>query len=78
MTLIIEPGKFYLKIKDDYVVDAVSYNPHLKHYNLFETNKLPTDIMNGCYQIQNNQLVLNQNKYEIFLQESDALEKEVI
>lgn len=76
--MTIEKRKCYLQIKNGYVTDAVEYNPNIEGYNLFETNKLPSDIMNGCYQIQNDKLVLDQVKYELFLKELEELEKEVM
>ena len=72
----IEKGKYYLQIQNGYVTDAVSYNPNIKGYNLFETNNLPADIMNQCYQIINGKLVLDEAKYQIFLEEQAAAEVE--
>lgn len=73
----IEKGKYYLQVKDGYVTDAVSYNPNIKGYNLFETPKLPSDIMNQCYKIVGGKLVLDQDKHVKFLEEVAAAEKEL-
>jgi hypothetical protein len=71
----IEKGKYYLKIKDGYITDAVSYNPEIIGYKLFKITQLPNDILNQCYQIMNGSLILDQMKYQKYLTE---LEKEVI
>ena len=74
--MIIEPGKFYLQVKEGYVTDAVSYNPNIEGYNLFETDKLPDDIMNQCYQIIDGGLVLDEEKHKVFLEELDNVVQE--
>lgn len=70
MDLIIEPGKFYLKIEEGYVVDAVEYNPDLPNYQLFEAPTIPSNILNRCYQLIDGELVLDEAKHEVFLEES--------
>jgi hypothetical protein len=69
MEIIIEPGKFYLQTKEGYVTDAVSYNPNLPDYILYEANSLPDDILNRCYQRVGNTLVRDEHKYELLLEE---------
>ena len=63
----IEQGKYYLQVQNGYVTDAVSYNPKMMGYNLFETSALPVDIMNGCYKISKNKLVLDDFKYREYI-----------
>lgn len=69
----IEQGKYYLQVQNGYVTDAVSYNPKIAGYKLFETYKLPVDIMNQCYQIIKGQLVLDQVKYQEYLVELEEV-----
>jgi hypothetical protein len=65
--MIIEQGKFYLKVVDGYIQDAVSYDPKLNNYILFEIDNLPKDIMNQCYKVVKDKLVLDETKYSEFL-----------
>lgn len=74
--MIIEQGKFYLQVKEGFVTDAVSYNPNIEGYNLFETPKLPDDILNQCYKIVNGQLVLDEAKHKIFLEKVEKAQLE--
>jgi hypothetical protein len=74
--MIIEKGKFYLQETNGYITDVVEYNPNIEGYNLFEIDKLPQDIMNGCYRIENNKLVLDKIKYAEFVAEQERLLKE--
>jgi len=76
MDLIIESGKFYLKIEDGYVVDAVEYNPERNDYQLFESETIPEDILNRCYQLIDGALVLDQDKYQKFLEDSAKAQME--
>jgi hypothetical protein len=75
--MIIEKGKFYLQVKNGYITDAVEYNPNIEGYNLFEIDKLPPDIINRCYRIENNKLVLDEIKYAEFVAEQERLLKEL-
>jgi hypothetical protein len=70
MELIIEPGKFYLKTEDGYVVDAVEYNPEREDYQLFESETIPQDILNRCYQLVDGALILDEDKHQQFLEDS--------
>ena len=70
MEIIIEPGKFYLKTEEGYVIDAVEYNPNRPDYILFEADGLPSDILNRCYKREGNKLVRDEVKYAAFLEEN--------
>ena len=63
----IEPGKFYIQVVEGYVHDAVSYNPELPNYVLYEAETLPADILNRCYELVDGQLVRDEEKYADFL-----------
>jgi hypothetical protein len=70
MEIIIELGKFYLKVAEGYVVDAVEYNPNRTDYLLYEADSIPQDIMNRCYQRVGDTLVRDEVKYAAFLEEN--------
>jgi hypothetical protein len=70
MEIIIEAGKFYLKVAEGYVVDAVEYNPNRTDYLLYEADSIPSDIMNRCYQRVGDTLVRDEAKYAAFLEEN--------
>ena len=70
MEIIIEPGKFYLKTENNYVIDAVEYNPNRSDYLLYEADSIPSDILNRCYQRVGDTLVLDEAKYAAFLEEN--------
>jgi hypothetical protein len=70
MELIIEPGKFYLKTEDGYVVDAVEYNPEREDYQLFESETIPQDILNRYYQLVDGALILDEDKHQKFVEDS--------
>jgi hypothetical protein len=68
--MIIEAGKFYLKVAEGYVVDAVEYNPNRTDYLLYEADNIPSDIMNRCYQRVGDTLVRDEAKYAAFVEEN--------
>ena len=70
MEIIIEAGKFYLKVAEGYVVDAVEYNPNRPDYLLYEADSIPQDILNRCYQRVGDTLVRDETKYAAFLEEN--------
>jgi hypothetical protein len=70
MEIIIEAGKFYLKVAEGYVVDAVEYNPNRFDYVLYEAASIPSDILNRCYQRNGNKLTRDEVKYAAFLEET--------
>jgi hypothetical protein len=76
MKIIIESGKFYLKIQEDFIVDAISFNPQRPDYILFETNNLPEDILIGCYKLVGNQIVLDEEKHKLFIEKQEAFAKQ--
>ncbi len=67
----IEAGKFYLKVSNGYVVDAVEYNPNRTDYVLFKADSIPSDILNGCYKLQSDKLIKDEYKYELYLEETN-------
>jgi hypothetical protein len=74
--MIIEPGKFYLQVVEGYVHDAVSYNPELPNYVLYEAEALPADILNRCYELVDGELVRDEEKYADFLIEVEKAREE--
>jgi len=70
MEFNIEAGKFYLKVAEGYVVDAVEYNPNRPDYVLHEAASIPSDILNRCYQRVGNTLTRDEAKYATFLEEN--------
>ena len=70
MEIIIEAGKFYLKVENSYVIDAVEYNPNRSDYVLYEAASIPSDILNRCYQRVGTTLVRDEVKYAAFLEEN--------
>jgi hypothetical protein len=68
--MIIEAGKFYLKVAEGYVVDAVEYNPNRPDYLLYEADSIPQNIMNRCYQRVGDTLVRDEVKYAAFVEEN--------
>jgi hypothetical protein len=71
MKIIIEAGKFYLKVAEGYVVDAVEYNPNRPDYVLYEAASIPSDILNRCYKLVSGKLVRDEVKYAAFLEENN-------
>jgi hypothetical protein len=79
MNITIESGKFYLKLEDGsipYVIDAVRYNPEREDYILFEANELPVDILNRCYILRKEGLILDEEKHKLFIEEQEAFAKQ--
>jgi hypothetical protein len=72
----IEPGKFYIQVVEGYVHDAVSYNPELPNYVLYEAEALPADILNRCYELVEGELVLDEAKHAEFLVEAEKAREE--
>ena len=70
MEFKIEAGKFYLKVENNYVIDAVEYNPNRPDYVLYEAASIPSDILNRCYQRVGNTLTRDEVKYAAFLEET--------
>ena len=73
--MIIEKGKYYIQIKNGYIIDAVEYNPNIPDYHLFQSSEIPFDIMNQCYQLIDGKLVLDETKHSLFLKE---IEKQIL
>lgn len=76
--MIIEKGKYYIQIKNGYVTDAVQFDPKLSDYNLYETPSIPKDILNQCYQLVDGELVLDEDKHKIFLEEIEKARLESV
>jgi hypothetical protein len=66
----IEKGKFYLKLENGFVVDAIEYNPGREDFQLYEAPTIPSDILNHCYKIEGGNLVLDGDKYSEFLEKT--------
>jgi hypothetical protein len=77
--MIIEKGKFYLRVENSYVIDAVEYNPERSDFQLYQAPSLPSDLLNCCYKLEGGKLVLDTVKHEVFLEETskDAKIKEL-
>lgn len=55
----------YVKIEKGYVTDCIQ----IEHEGYIETTaEVPSDVMNGCYKLKNNKLVVDEAKYQEFKQ----------
>jgi histidinol phosphatase-like PHP family hydrolase len=68
--MIIEKGKFYLKVENGFVIDAVEYNPERSDFQLYQAPSIPSDILNRCYKLEGGKLVLDTDKHAAFLEET--------
>lgn len=75
--MIIEKGKYYIQIKNGFVHDAVSYNPNIESYQLYQAETIPADILNGCYKLVNGKLVLDKAKHAEYLAELERQAEEI-
>jgi hypothetical protein len=66
----IEKGKFYLRVENGYVIDAVEYNPERSDFQLYQAPSIPSDILNRCYKLEGGKLVLDADKHAVFLKET--------
>jgi histidinol phosphatase-like PHP family hydrolase len=66
----IEKGKFYLRVENGFVIDAVEYNPERADFQLYEAPSIPSDILNRCYKLEGGKLVLDTDKHAAFLEET--------
>jgi hypothetical protein len=66
----IEKGKFYLKVENGFVIDAVEYNPERADFQLYEAPSIPSNILNRCYKLEGGKLVLDADKHAAFLEEN--------
>ena len=62
---------FYIKINNGYIFDVVDYDPGIQGYDPINTDHLPEDILNGCYQLKNDEFILDEEKHKLFLEEID-------
>lgn len=60
----------YLQITNDYITDSIEYA--FGDYIQF-MDEVPIDIMNGCYKLENNAIVLDTVKHEAFLIDQERL-----
>jgi hypothetical protein len=67
----IEAGKFYLRVDNEFVIDAVEYNPERSDFQLYEAPSIPSDILSRCYKLQKGKLVLDADKHAAFLEETN-------
>jgi hypothetical protein len=77
--MIIEKGKFYLRVENGFVIDAVEYNPERSDFQLYQAPSLPSNLLNRCYKLEGGKLVLDTVKHQAFLEETskDAKIKEL-
>ena len=75
--MVIEKGKYYIQIKNDFVHDAVSYNPNIEGYQLYKAETIPADVLNGCYKLVNDKLVLDEVKHAEYLAELERQAEEI-
>ena len=68
--------QFYLKVIDQYIIDVVTFNPEKEGYILYEAYSLPADILNRCYKLENNHLIIDQEKYRTLLKIMEELNPE--
>jgi uncharacterized protein YpbB len=74
----IEKGKWYLQLDTQgYVVDCIRYNPQIEGYILHESPSVPSDILNSCYKIENNKIILDEKKLEIVKEQDELRRKEI-
>jgi hypothetical protein len=74
----IEEGKSYLQVNNEgYITDCIKYNPQINNYFLYEGGDIPGDILNSCYKLVNNKIVLDKEKLELFEQEVLAEQKRI-
>jgi histidinol phosphatase-like PHP family hydrolase len=66
----IEAGKFYLRVENGFVIDAVEYNPERSDFQLYEAPSIPSDILNRCYKLEGGVLTLDTDKHAAFLEET--------
>ncbi|MDR2936745.1 MAG: hypothetical protein LBU80_05320 [Rikenellaceae bacterium] len=52
----------FIKVFENYVVDFVTFDPHLQDYDPIEVEEIPFDLMNGCYRTEDGALVRDETK----------------
>lgn len=61
----------YVQVHNGYVRDAVSFNPNIDGYIPINVKDMPKDIMNQCYKVVDNKLVLDEEKNKIFVSQTE-------
>ena len=64
----------YLQVKNTYITDSIDYE--YGDYIRFD-GVVPIDIMNQCYQLLNEDIVLDEVKHQEFLAEQELIEQEL-
>jgi hypothetical protein len=74
----IEKGKWYLQFDTQgYIIDCIRYNPQLEGYSLYESPSVPSDILNNCYKLNKNKLVLDEDKLKVVKEQEELRRKEL-
>lgn len=64
----IKPNVHYLRIEGGYIIDCIKYEPKSSLYQRFE-GVIPPHIHSRCYKLISNNIVADQTKLNLYLQE---------
>lgn len=64
--IVIQAGTYYLRFKNNYIVDCIRYNPYKEDYIEYR-GEIPADIMCGCYKYKGGKIQPDLAKYNVYL-----------